>query len=208
MISWIVASHDPGILHADLLATLALEDGDELIVIADAPSITVAYNRGQAKATQSVRCYVHHDVQVLDNARLREQLLEHCTTTVGIVGVTGSRTPKVPWWQGERCGSVVDARHGLLLFGPGGDAAHLDGQLLATAHHVDWDEAFPGWHAYDLDACQQMLSRGLPNWCLDDGHELVKHNTRGATNTGELPHYHDNIARLHAKWPDVEKHRS
>jgi hypothetical protein len=200
LISWIVASHDPGILHADLLATLQLEDGDELIVIADAPSITNAYNRGQAKATCPVRCYIHHDIQVLDNARLRAQLLEHCTPAVGLVGLAGSRTPKLPWWQGERCGSVLDARHGLLAFDVGGEAAHLDGMLLATTHHIDWDETLPGWHGYDTDACQQMLARGLTNWCLDDSHELVNHNTRGATNTGHLPHYHDNLARLRAKW--------
>lgn len=200
MISWIVASHDPDILNANLVPSLELHDGDELIVVADAPSIVVAYNQGQAKATQSIRCYVHHDVQILNLDALRALLLEHANATVGMVGVAGSRTPKVPWWKGETCGSVLDGRHGLLQFGPGGQAAHLDGMLLATVHHIDWDEAFPGWHMYDHDACQQMLARGLTNRCLDDGHQLVKHNTTGTTNTDQLPHYHDNIARLRRKW--------
>lgn len=203
MISWIVASHDPDILNANLVPTLELAAGDELIVIADAPSIAVAYNRGQAKATNAIRCYVHHDVQILDARRLRAGLafLNMCgAQTVGMAGVIGSADLTLPWWEGATLGSVVDGRMGRLNFGPGGPCAYLDGLLLATAQHVDWDETYPGWHAYDLDACRQMLSRGLTNWCLDDGHELVLHNTTNSANTGRLQHYHENIARFHAKW--------
>lgn len=211
MISWIVASHDPGILHDNLLATLTPEGDEELVVIADAPSIAVAYNEGQAKATQPIRCYVHHDVQILDPQRLRAALSFLAlgdAQGIGVAGLTGSRTAIVPWWKGQACGSVVESRNGLLHFGAGGECAYLDGMLLATAKRIDWDETFPGWHMYDHDASQQMLSRGLTNWCLDDGHTLVKHNTGGSHDTDTLAHYHDNIARFHAKWPDVEKHRS
>lgn len=200
MISWIVASHDPSVLNANLRATLQLEGADELIVVEDAASIAVAYNLGQSQATQPIRCYVHHDVQLLSSPRLRAGLVAWCTPSVGIVGLIGSRTPKVPWWKGQLCGSVIDGRDGMLHNGPGGQAAYLDGLLLATIHDIDWDETFPGWHMYDHDACQQMLSRGLTNWCLDDGHQLVKHNTTGSSNTDTLAHYHDNIARLKAKW--------
>ncbi len=203
MISWIVASHDPEILNTNLVPTLDLQDGDELIVIVDAPSVAVAYNQGQAKATQPIRCYVHHDVQILDNERLRVGLsvLTMCgAQNTGILGLIGSRSSTLPWWEGSTLGPVIDGRMGRLDFGPGGPCDYLDGVLLATTKHIDWDEDYPGWHAYDLDACQQMLSRGLVNWCLDDGHELVLHNTRNSANTNHLQHYHDNIARLKAKW--------
>jgi hypothetical protein len=200
LISWIVASHDPDILNDNLVPTLELAAGDELIVIADAPSIAVAYNRGQAKTSNAVRCYVHHDVQILEPQRLRAQLLQQCTAAVGMIGVIGSTDRTLPWWEGATLGSVVDGRMGRLDFGPGGPCTYLDGLLLATVQHVDWDEEYPGWHAYDLDACQQMLSRGLTNWCLDDGHELVFHNTTNSANTGHLQHYHENIARFRTKW--------
>lgn len=201
MISWIVASHDPTILHANLAATLQLVDADELIVVDNPASITAAYAEGQARASQPVRCYIHHDVRLLAPSRLRTQLVRACGAAgVGVVGVVGSRTATVPWWDGARCGSVVDARMGRLDFGVGGEAAYVDGLLLATAETVDWDLSYPGFHLYDHDACEQMRRRGLVNWCLSGGADLVEHNTAGAANVHRLEHWHDNVARFREKW--------
>lgn len=176
MISWIVATDDDETLNANLLSTLKADDGDELIVIRDAPSITLAYAAGQARATQPVRCYVHHDVQIHDLPRLRAELVEH-TEGRGMVGVVGSLDSVMPWWEGRRLGSVVDIRMGLLDFGPGGECAMLDGLLLATRQRVEWDVEAPGWHGYDQDSCSQMLALGLANWCLT-GASYVEHHAR------------------------------
>lgn len=200
MISWIVATHNRAILDANLLATLELADGDELVVIEDAPSIAVAYNRGQARATQPVRCYVHHDVQILDLPKLRAELLEHCPGS-GVVGVIGSRNPVVPWWDGDTLGSVVDARLGRLDFGAGGPCAYLDGLLLATSHSLEWDESYPGWHLYDHDICRQALDAGHTNWCLEGGAELVRHNTSGTSRMRELVGWDTGLARFIEKYP-------
>lgn len=200
MISWIVASDRPAVLEENLLATLNPDDGDEVIIVADPESITQAYAHGQSKATRPVRCFVHSDVQVLDPVRLRAQLLEHATPAVGMVGLIGSRTPHMPWWDVRTLGSVVDGRLGLLNFGPGGPCAILDGLLLATAQTVDWDESWPGFHGYDHDSCQQMLHRGLQNWCLTGGHELVRHNTTGPRRVAELVGWDDAVIRYRAKW--------
>ena len=206
MISWIVATHDREILEANLLASLAetqpIADGiDEIVVVEDAPSIAVAYNKGTALAARPVRCYVHHDVRVLDAARLRADLVAYCTPGVGLVGVIGSTTAVVPWWEGRGCGSVIDARAGRIDFGLGGHpCAYLDGLLLATTQDVEWDESYPGWHGYDHDMCQQMLARGLENWCLAGGHRLVAHHTRGPASTDELPGWAPAAARFQAKW--------
>lgn len=200
MISWIVASHRPKVLAANLAATLQLQGGDQLVVVSDAPSIAAAYNEGQRRATQAIRCYVHHDVQLLDPVRLRAQLVRECRPAVGMVGVVGSRDLVVPWWEGDRRGSVVDSRLGLLSFGPGGPCAVLDGLLLATVHDVEWDEGYPGWHLYDHDVCAQMLAAGLRNECLSGGAGMVLHNTSGPVSVTRLPGWDQGVARWREKW--------
>jgi hypothetical protein len=198
MISWIVATHDRTILEANLLPGLPADD--ELVLVEDAPSIAAAYNEGQSRATHQLRCYVHHDVAILDAARLRERLAAACAPEVGMVGVIGSREPVWPWWNGSTLGSVFDTRLGLLDFGAGGPCAYLDGLLLATAQTVEWDETYAGWHGYDHDACAQMLARGLPNFCLSAGHRLVRHNTDGPTNVHAIDGWAEAEARYREKW--------
>lgn len=200
MISYIVASNDPQILADNLSGTLELEGDDEVIVVEDPPSIAVAYNKGAADAKNRVCCFVHSDVQVLDSPRLRAELLEHCTAGVGMVGLIGSKAKVVPWWSGVVCGSVVDARKGVIDLGPGGHCAYLDGLLLATAQDSEWDESFPGFHLYDYDMCQQMLAYGVPNMCLTGGAQMVLHNTRGPGNVQGLPAWEAGMARFREKW--------
>jgi hypothetical protein len=200
LISWIVASHDSTVLEANLLATLQLHDDDEIHIVWNAESIANAYNEGQARATRPIRVYVHHDVQILDNTRLREQILTHCQPWVGVLGVVGSWNRHLPYWDTATCGSVADTRIGVIGPGKGGECAYLDGLLLAIARDVVWDESYPGWHLYDHDICEQALRQGLPNWCLTNGHELVRHNTTGTNDPDELPHWHENLARFREKW--------
>lgn len=200
MISWIVASHRTDVLAANLQATLQLADGDELIVVEHAESIAAAYNQGRAKASNRLRVYVHHDVQLIDPPRLRQALLEQTTEQVGMVGVVGSTNRVVPWWDGVRRGSVVDTRMGVLDFGVGGYCAYLDGLLLATVHDLAWDETYTGWHLYDHDMCQQQLAAGRLNWCLTGGAGMVLHNTTGSADTGRLDGWDAGVARFRRKW--------
>lgn len=198
MISYIVASHHYPTLRDNLAATVRGVGADEVVVVENAPSIAHAYNEGQLRATQPIRCYVHHDVRILDARRLRAELVEHCTPAVGVVGVIGSRDRAIPWWDGQTCGSVLDARMGLLDFGPGGECAYLDGLLLATTHDVTWDETYDGWHGYDHDMCEQQLQAGRSNWCLTG--LLVEHNTTGSSDVDLLDGFHQAIDRFKAKW--------
>lgn len=199
MISWIVATHDPTILYSNLVASL--DWGlDDLVVVENPPSIAAAYNEGQSRASSLIRCYIHHDVQILDLARLRAALIEHTTAAVGMVGVVGSRTDALPWWDGKQCGSVVDSRIGVIDCGPGGECAQLDGVLLATVQDVTWDEAIPGFHGYDYDICRQMLECGLTNRCLDAGKDMVRHNATSSTNPDRLTGWPEALAALRTKW--------
>jgi hypothetical protein len=200
MISYIVASHDPAVLENNLLSSLGLRGLDEVVVVEDPPSIARAYNEGAARAVNPIRCFVHQDVRVLDPAGLRAELVKHCGPGIGMVGVIGSRTRTVPWWDGVCCGSARDSRFGVLDFGAGGPCAYLDGLLLATAQETAWDESYGGFHLYDHDMCRQMLELGFPNLCLTGGRQLVMHNTRGRADPARLPGWDQGVARFRLKW--------
>lgn len=199
MISWIVASHDLLIFDANLRPTIPAED--ELVLVENAPSIAVAYNEGQARSTQPIRCYVHHDVQILEQEALRQALIEGCTSAgVDVVGVIGSRTRTMPWWLGDKLGSVKDGRLGLIDFGAGGPCSYLDGLLLASAQHLEWDETYPGWHGYDHDICEQALRRNRVNLCLSGGHNLVSHNATSSTAMTQVNGWFEAEQRFTQKW--------
>lgn len=203
MISWIVASHREDVLQGVLLASLGDVEslGDEVVIVRDAPSIAVAYAAGQDAASQPVRCFIHHDVRVLDVERLRWHLLVYSGHTArGMVGLIGSRDAVMPWWDGDMLGSVVDTRMGKLGPGTGGQCAMLDGLLLATRQTVPWDTDAPGWHGYDHDACSAMLARGLTNWCLSDGHLLAEHVNESPSDLSQLAGWGQAAARWRQRW--------
>ena len=200
-ISWIVATNDLDTLHRNLVSSIVDMANDELVVVQDAPSITAAYNEGQRLAKRSVHCYVHHDVQILDLPRLRMELGTYVTTEVGMVGLIGSRTRVYPWWNGHQLGSVLDQRIGELNSGPGGSCMLLDGLLLATVHDVAWDEAIGGWHGYDHDVCEQMTARGLSNFCLTSGHQMVRHNnTSTPLYASQIRGFNETMNLVREKW--------
>jgi hypothetical protein len=222
MISWIVASHDQGILEANLLDTLPLDGGsrwwadegappsveghrsgaDEVLIVRGARSMAEAYNLGQRYAMYPVRAYVHHDVRILDLLSLRMLLGGTCTPEVGLVGVIGARNPHIPFWEpaAEPIGSVIDSRMGRIDFGGHGPAAFVDGLLLATAHDLVWDEGIPGWHMYDADQCLTQVAAGRPNYVLQYGEFLVQHCNGNPTDVNLLQGWAEAVAALNAKW--------
>lgn len=203
MISYIVMTNDKQILERNLLRTLKLKDADEIIVLLDKPSAAIALNMGIDRAKNKIKCFIHSDVVVLDNDRLRSELIAHCNDETGMVGVIGSKNDRhIPWWEKDMCGSIVEARLGLLNFDDGDCAcAVMDGLFLATSQHVRFDESFPGFHIYDYDICNQMLDKGLFNWCLRDGKSLIAHNCKGPVDVHALgDSYFQNIERLKNKW--------
>lgn len=202
MISYIVASHKKDVLERNLLSTLKKDDGDEILVIENASSIATAYNIGVRSAKNKIKCFIHHDILVVNTEKLRTSLIEHCTDEIGIVGVIGSKDASiVPWWDKSQCGNVIDTRLGLINFSKGNEeCALLDGLLLATSQNVEFDETYKGFHLYDHDICRQMLENGLKNFCLADGYSLVVHNTSGPTDTSRLVNWDENVKRYKEKW--------
>lgn len=203
MISWIVASHDQRFLDKVLGPTLLPfvdAHDDELIIIRDQETIAKAYTQGQGRATHLVKCYLHHDVRILDLGSLRLQLID-ATATQGLVGLIGARSLVIPWWHGYGLlGSVRDGRMGVLNFGAGGECAVVDGLLLATREHIVWDESWPGWHGYEYDACQQMHQRGASVWCLSNGHQLVSHDSDSPYDLAQIDGWHEAVSFYQRKW--------
>lgn len=208
MISYIVMSNDQEVLERNLLRSLQLDGDDEIIVVMDKPSAAIAMNIGARKAKNPIKCFLHSDVIILDNKRLREELFAHCGINTGMVGVIGSRGTHFPWWTKDTCGSIVEARLGLLNFDEGGcECAVMDGLFLATAQDVVFDESFPGFHIYDYDICKQMTAKGLPNYCLRDGKTLISHNCKGPLAEDALGEsYLGNIEKFKTKWKQEDSH--
>lgn len=203
MISWIVASHKPEILNRHLLPSLELRGMDELVVVEDAESITLAYAEGQKRATQPVKCYIHSDVQILDMHLLRRSLIQH-SIQASLVGVIGSRTSVIPWWtSGDLLGSVVDGRLGILNYGPGGNCAVVDGLLLASRKQLNWDITWPGWHGYDADISAQLRAEGATIRCLANGHLMVAHNSDSAFSLDAVDGWAAASSRYLEKWVSV-----
>lgn len=207
MISYIVMCNDKQVLERNLLRSLKLEQGDEILVVMDKSSAAIALNVGIEKSKNKIKAFVHSDVIILDNERLRKELIDHCNESTGMVGVVGSKNGLyIPWWEKETCGSVLEARLGVIDF-DGGDCqcAVLDGLFLATSQEFRFDESFLGFHFYDYDSCKLMISNGLPNWCLRDGKSLMSHNCKTPFDIRELgKSYSQSVDRFIEKWTDKE----
>lgn len=199
MISWIVASHDKRILQDNLLYTLDLLPEDELILIEDAASITLAYAEGQERATKPVHCFIHHDVRIINQQLLREYLIAD-TAHHDLCGVVGTYRMAVPWWNGSPCGSVGDSRMGVLNFGIGGECVLLDGLLLASRKHLEWDTSWPGWHGYDYDICMTVKQDGGSVWCMDSGAAMLVHNSDSPFGLHQIDGWPEAEARFLVKW--------
>ncbi len=202
MISYIVMCNDKATLERNLLRSLKPSGTDEILVIMDRPSAAIALNAGMEKAKNKIKCFIHSDVIILDNERLRSELLEHCNDQTGMVGVIGSCEFHIPWWEKKMCGSVLEARSGMIDFDAGAcSCAVLDGLFLATSQEFRFDESFPGFHFYDYDSCALMINNGLPNWCLKDGKSLLSHNCKTPFDVNELGKtYSENMERFKIKW--------
>jgi len=183
--------------------SLTLKDDDELIVVEDSKSIAEGYNTGIDRAKNKIKCFIHHDIIVTNPILLRMNLIAYCTEDIGMVGVIGSKTDIVPWWNGKGIGSAVDTRKGIIYFSEGKDfCEHLDGIVLATYQDVEFDESIPGFHLYDQDICKQMTVKGLRNFCVREGYRIVTHFTSAPSNLIQINGYVDAENVYRKKWHD------
>lgn len=207
MISYIAICNDKPTLERNLLRSLKLGDGDEILVFMNKASAAIGLNMGIKKAKNKIKAFVHSDIIVLDNDQLRSSLITHCNDQTGMVGVIGSKNGShIPWWEKETCGSIREARLGVIDFDGGGcECSVMDGCFLATSQDFLFDESFTDFHFYDYDSCKLMINNGLPNWCLSDGKSLLSHNCKTPFDVNELGKgYLDSVQRFAEKWTRKE----
>jgi hypothetical protein len=181
MISYISAVNNDNIYYGHLYRSLhPLPDGDELIDVRGFRDAGEAYNHGVSIAKNDIKCFIHQDIVVIDPEALRSSIVSECMKDdVGIVGLIGTTDRNsCPWWANPQAviGSIIHTLGLILGHRNGGDAAILDGLLLATAKDVVFDEGYKAFHWYAHDICQQMLEAGFTNRCLSNGRKLAVHN--------------------------------
>jgi hypothetical protein len=130
--------------------------------VRDPPSLAAAYNRLRRDAAGwRYKAYVHQDVEILNRALVADALRIFGRRRVAMIGAAGCRwlPDSLVWWDGSGVFGHVLERHGdgavrpLRLEEPAGEVEVVeaaDGLCLITQHDLEWDEAIPGFHFYDV----------------------------------------------------------
>ena len=115
-----------------------------------------------------------------------------------MMGAAGCRwlPESLVWWDGSGVFGHVLERHGdelrpLRLEEPAGDAEVVeaaDGLCLITQHDLEWDEAIPGFHFYDVAQSTRFLLRGYEVVVARQGDPWVRHDI-GVRDQRHLPAY-------------------
>jgi GT2 family glycosyltransferase len=146
---------------------------------------------------------VHQDAEIVDPhfcGKLREALRDPEVGVVGCVGAIGVRS--IAWWEGsvtwasfshrytELGGGEVESfswnKDALPPYARIGEVDTLDGFVLALSpwavRNLRFDEAFTGFHGYDVDYCLSARAAGRTVLAADLG---VVHHTKGGYGDGE-----------------------
>ena len=139
--------------------------------VRDQPGLAAAYNRLRADAAGwRYKAYVHQDVEVLNRSLVADALRIFSRRRVAMIGAAGCRwlPDSLVWWDGSGVFGHVLERHGdelrpLRLEEPAGEVEAVeaaDGLCLITQHELEWDEAIPGFHFYDVAQSTRYLLAG------------------------------------------------
>lgn len=163
----VTASHSDAILNANLARSPLFAAGVPLHVERNAPSATIAYNRGLDATTAPCIVFAHHDVYLppgwdrLLAARIAE--VEAQDANWGLIGAFGIATDAAhigPVWSSS-LGMIV----GRVPLSPV-PVQSFDEMLivLRRASRLRWDQALPGWHMYGTDIVQAARAKGITSY--------------------------------------------
>jgi len=174
----IVASNNPATLDGCLQRSPDVVSGAlPVIVVRDAPSMTVAYNRGLDRTDRTICVFAHQDVYLPQGWLAR---------AVNILGTLSQQDPdwevagpfgiSGPQQHGRVWDAVFDSELGGAMAGPV-PVTSFDELLLILRRRPDYrfDEALPGFHLYGTDIAQTALAGGRGAYAVD---LPVVHNCR------------------------------
>ena len=196
MITYIVCVYRPELYHRVCYPQLERQQreyGAQVIQVSSEDSIREAYEAGRQQAEHPIACYLHEDVELLDNNATEIVLGAMHATGAGVSGVVGSayNHKRCPWWKAKQYvgGWATEGTQGLVWNdGPSGNTqSRYDSQapVRARAHLLDgivladrmgdtpWERG-KGWHGYDIDRCMQAHRAGLEVWTMPL--RVVHHN--------------------------------
>lgn len=134
----------------------------DVITIAEADSMTEAYQAGMKASTAKYKIYLHQDVFILNKNFLIDTLQIFLRNPdIGMLGMVG--TKKLPgtaimWDSKNRIGALrsctlntVDDFFDTPIEGNIEIVMAIDGLLMMTQYDVDWrEDLFHGWDFYDV----------------------------------------------------------
>lgn len=147
----------------------------EIIPVENAQSMASGYNTGMMSSNAKYKVYLHQDCFILHEAFLYDMLRLFEDSSVGIMGVIGTKRLSASgiWWD-----ELDNVRGGVFLYDmsdngnpnnilaigdrPYTEVEALDGIILATQYDLPWrEDLFDGWHFYDISQCQEFIKNGL-----------------------------------------------
>ncbi len=219
---FIICYNNPILLEECLLyiRQLAIPDGFTIdaITIAEADSMTEAYQAGMEASNAKYKIYLHQDVFILNRNFLLDTLqifLDH--PDIGMLGMVGTKklpASAVMWENKCRVGTLrsctlntVDDFFDLPIQADGSPetVAAVDGLLIMTQYDVDWrQDLFTRWDFYDVSQSFEFRRAGYriavpyqkTPWVLHDCGFLNMAGYETARNTfiREYPEYTETSA--------------
>jgi hypothetical protein len=163
----VTASHSDTILDANLARSALFAAGVPLHVERNAPSATIAYNRGLDATTAPYIVFAHHDVFLpagwdrLLAARIAEvEAQDPNWALMGAFGIGLDGAHIGPVWSSS-LGMIV----GRVPLQPI-PVQSFDEMLivLRRASGIRWDQTLPGWHMYGTDVVQTARAAGMASY--------------------------------------------
>lgn len=182
----------------------------ELVVLNGGTSIFKAYNQGAEKAAHPILCFVHEDVEFMNqNWGLALATLVN-EESIGLVGLAGSMYKSdipSPWWLLDPPDFEFSfLKHSLTEDQPfwqlpafKREVLVIDGVFIGCKKelvvNMPFDEScYNGFHFYDLDQSLQIYFSGCKNYVTNEIHLLHQ-------STGKLNHtWIKNAILFHRKW--------
>lgn len=144
----------------------------EIVGIRESKSMTSGYNKAMESSDAKYKIYLHQDTFIInENFLLDIVYLFEKNEDIGMIGMTGCTDMPLNgiWWESKECyGNTYENHDGVLkeiglknVFKRFEEVKAIDGFIMITQYDIHWqEEAFDGWHFYDVSECAEFIKAG------------------------------------------------